>query len=123
MDVGTLRSRSLSWCELLPLVVRTTIIRRARRILTHGCHASIGSWYKRSEYGKRLAFFFSAAIVSGAFGGVLAVGLRHTVTRVGLTTDLPVPQAAISNMHGVGGRPGWAWIVRAVISTPRNRRQ
>jgi len=28
------------------------------------------SWYKRSELGIRAAFFFSAATVSGAFGGM-----------------------------------------------------
>jgi hypothetical protein len=33
------------------------------------------SWYKRSEFGIRAAIFFSAATVSGAFGGLLAV--RH----------------------------------------------
>ncbi|KAF8269763.1 major facilitator superfamily domain-containing protein [Lactarius quietus] len=49
-----------------------------------------GLWYKRCEYGIRTAIFFSAASVSGAFGGLLA--------------------AAISNMDGVGGKPGWAWI-------------
>ncbi|KAI0091563.1 MFS general substrate transporter [Irpex rosettiformis] len=47
-------------------------------------------WYKRSEFGLRLAFFQSATTVSGAFGGLLA--------------------AAISNMDGVGGKPAWAWI-------------
>lgn len=31
------------------------------------------SWYKRSEFGIRAAIFFSAATVSGAFGGLLAV--------------------------------------------------
>jgi len=31
------------------------------------------SWYKRSEFGLRAAIFFSAATVSGAFGGLLAV--------------------------------------------------
>ncbi|TVY86300.1 putative transporter [Lachnellula willkommii] len=47
-------------------------------------------WYKRSEFGIRAAIFFSAAAVSGSFGGLLA--------------------AAIVNMDGLGGRPGWAWI-------------
>ena len=32
------------------------------------------SWYKRSEFGIRAAIFFTAASVSGAFGGLLAVG-------------------------------------------------
>jgi MFS family permease len=48
------------------------------------------SWYKRSEFGLRAAVFFSAATVSGAFGGLLA--------------------AAISKMDGIGGKSGWAWI-------------
>lgn len=47
-------------------------------------------WYKRSELGIRAAIFFSAAAVSGSFGGLLA--------------------AAISKMAGVGGKGGWAWI-------------
>ncbi|KAF8269706.1 MFS general substrate transporter [Lactarius quietus] len=50
----------------------------------------LSCWYKRSEFGIRLAIFFSAVSVSGAFGGLLA--------------------AAISDMDGVGGKPGWAWI-------------
>ncbi|TFK66710.1 MFS general substrate transporter [Pluteus cervinus] len=50
----------------------------------------LSCWYKRSEFGIRAAIFFSAATVSGAFGGLLA--------------------AAISNMDGIGGKPAWAWI-------------
>ena len=33
---------------------------------------NIRSWYKRSEFGLRIAIFFSAATLSGAFGGLLA---------------------------------------------------
>ena len=36
------------------------------------------SWYKRSEFGIRAAIFFSAASVSGAFGGLLAVRIPVT---------------------------------------------
>ncbi|KAF9524342.1 major facilitator superfamily domain-containing protein [Crepidotus variabilis] len=50
----------------------------------------ITSWYRRHECGLRMAIFFSAATLAGAFGGLLARG--------------------ISEMKGVGGRPGWAWI-------------
>ncbi|KAH8997890.1 MFS general substrate transporter [Lactarius hatsudake] len=50
----------------------------------------LSCWYKRSELGSRVAVFFSSATVAGAFSGLLA--------------------AAIHNMDGVGGRPGWAWI-------------
>ncbi|KIN03905.1 hypothetical protein OIDMADRAFT_158863 [Oidiodendron maius Zn] len=55
-----------------------------------GINYYLSCWYKRSEFGIRAAIFFSAAAVSGSFGGLLA--------------------AAIENMHGLGGRPGWAWI-------------
>lgn len=55
-----------------------------------GVNFYLSCWYKRSEFGIRAALFFSAATVSGAFGGLLA--------------------AAISNMDGVGGKPAWAWI-------------
>jgi len=50
----------------------------------------LSCWYKRSEFGLRVAVFFAAATVSGAFGGLLA--------------------AAISNMDGVGGKAAWSWI-------------
>ncbi|KDQ26569.1 hypothetical protein PLEOSDRAFT_1042794 [Pleurotus ostreatus PC15] len=55
-----------------------------------GVNYYLSCWYKRSEFGLRAALFFSAATVSGAFGGLLA--------------------AAISNMEGIGGKPAWAWI-------------
>lgn len=50
----------------------------------------ITMWYRRHECGYRMALFFSAATLAGAFGGLLARG--------------------ISEMNGIGGRPGWAWI-------------
>jgi MFS family permease len=50
----------------------------------------LSCWYKRSELGIRIAIFFSAAALAGAFGGLLA--------------------AAIAQMNGLGGLSGWAWI-------------
>lgn len=47
-------------------------------------------WYTRYEYQWRMALFFSAVAVAGAFSGLLAYG--------------------ISFMHGVGGLQGWRWI-------------
>ncbi|PWW72079.1 MFS general substrate transporter [Tuber magnatum] len=55
-----------------------------------GVNYYLSCWYKRREFGIRAAIFFSAAAVSGSFGGLLA--------------------AAISQMNGVGGKRGWAWI-------------
>ncbi|KAI0077646.1 MFS general substrate transporter [Panus rudis PR-1116 ss-1] len=50
----------------------------------------LSGFYTRRELSLRIALFFSAASLSGAFSGLLA--------------------AAIQNMHGIGGKPGWAWI-------------
>jgi hypothetical protein len=47
-------------------------------------------FYARAELGKRVAIFFSATSLAGAFSGLLA--------------------AAIINMDGKGGKQGWAWI-------------
>ena len=47
-------------------------------------------WYRRHECGLRMAIFFSAATLAGAFGGLLA--------------------RAISGLDKKGGKPGWAWI-------------
>jgi MFS family permease len=50
----------------------------------------ITMWYRRHECGFRMAIFFSAATAAGAFGGLLARG--------------------ITEMDGLGGLEGWAWI-------------
>ncbi|CAG8953906.1 hypothetical protein HYFRA_00010867 [Hymenoscyphus fraxineus] len=55
-----------------------------------GVNYYLTSWYRRSECGFRMALFFSAATLAGAFGGILARG--------------------ISEMHGVGGLSAWSWI-------------
>lgn len=50
----------------------------------------LSSFYRRRDLAKRVAFFFSATSLAGAFSGLLA--------------------AAIINMHGLGGKKGWQWI-------------
>ncbi|KAK8035843.1 hypothetical protein PG991_001916 [Apiospora marii] len=50
----------------------------------------ITQWYCRHECGFRMALFFSAATLAGAFGGILARG--------------------IAEMSGVGGLSAWSWI-------------
>ena len=51
----------------------------------------ISSWYKRSEQSKRFAVYISAAILSGAFGGLLA-------------------GAITGNLEGSHGLRGWRWL-------------
>jgi MFS family permease len=52
--------------------------------------AYLSMFYRRRDLGKRIAFFFTATSLAGAFSGLLA--------------------AALLNMDGLGGKPGWAWI-------------
>lgn len=47
-------------------------------------------WYKRYEVMQRMAIFYAAASMSGAFSGLLAYGIQH--------------------MEGIGDRHGWQWI-------------
>jgi MFS family permease len=53
-------------------------------------------WYKRNERQFRVALFFSAASLAGAFGGILAFG--------------------IAKMKGVANYNGWRWIFILVSS-------
>ncbi len=55
-----------------------------------GVNYYITQWYCRHECGLRMALFFSAATLAGAFGGILARG--------------------IAEMSGVGGLSAWSWI-------------
>ncbi|KAH7385556.1 major facilitator superfamily domain-containing protein [Phaeosphaeria sp. MPI-PUGE-AT-0046c] len=55
-----------------------------------GVNYFLTQWYVRHECGFRMALFFSAATLAGAFGGILARG--------------------IAEMSGVGGKSAWAWI-------------
>lgn len=50
----------------------------------------ITQWYHPKELQTRIALFYMASALSGAFSGLLAFG--------------------IANMDGVGGQPAWAWI-------------
>ncbi|KAL2009378.1 hypothetical protein VTN00DRAFT_7572 [Thermoascus crustaceus] len=50
----------------------------------------LSMWYKRNEQHFRIALFFTAASLAGAFGGILAWGIAH--------------------MRGAGGYNGWRWI-------------
>lgn len=63
----------------------------------------LSCWYKRSEFGVRMAIFFSAAALAGSFGGLLA--------------------AAIAKMDGVSGKAGWSWIFHSGRSGHRPDRR
>ncbi|KAJ7777299.1 major facilitator superfamily domain-containing protein [Mycena metata] len=47
-------------------------------------------WYRHDQQARPIAFYFSAATLAGAFGGLLAF--------------------CIEKMNGLGGLPGWSWI-------------
>lgn len=80
--------------SMVPRTRRSRIVCPIDSVLTvrfPGVQFYLSCWYKRKEFGVRSAIFFSAAALSGSFGGLLA--------------------AAIANMNGLGGKAGWAWIV------------
>ena len=58
--------------------------------------AYLSTFYCRADLGKRVAIFFSATSLAGAFSGLLA--------------------AALVQMEGLGGKRGWAWIFIMCVS-------
>jgi len=48
------------------------------------------TWYKRDEQSWVVSLFMAGTTLAGAFGGVLAFGIRH--------------------MAGIAGKDGWSWI-------------
>ena len=59
-------------------------------------------WYKPAELSKRVALFYTASLVAGAFGGLLAGGL-------------------ITGMEGIGGVRGWKWYASFPFCLPYRR--
>lgn len=56
-----------------------------------GVLLTLSSWYKPNEQSKRFGVYISAAILSGAFGGLIAGAID-------------------SNLDGVHGIEGWRWL-------------
>ena len=56
-----------------------------------GVSLLLSSWYKKGEQAKRFSIFYSAAVLSGAFGGIIA-------------------GAITGSLDGVHGIAGWRWL-------------
>ncbi|KAI0268861.1 MFS general substrate transporter [Gloeopeniophorella convolvens] len=72
------------------LVIARIFLGLAEGGLFPGVTYYISLWYPRQMQAKRVAIFFSAATVAGAFGGILAYGIEH--------------------LEGKAGLHGWQWI-------------
>ncbi|EIM82963.1 MFS general substrate transporter [Stereum hirsutum FP-91666 SS1] len=72
------------------LIIARIFLGLAEGGLFPGVTFYISLWYPRRKQAKRIAIFFSAATIAGAFGGILAFG--------------------IEKMEGIGGLHGWQWI-------------
>ncbi|TFK67364.1 MFS general substrate transporter [Pluteus cervinus] len=72
------------------LIVARVFLGLAEAGLFPGVTFYLSLWYRRKDVASRIAIFFSAATVAGAFGGLLAFG--------------------IEKMEGIGGLHGWQWI-------------
>ncbi|KAI9148213.1 MFS transporter prlL [Paramyrothecium foliicola] len=73
------------------LVILRVFVGIAESGFAPGILLIISSWYKRGEQSKRFAVFMSAAILSGAFGGLLA-------------------GAITGGLEGAHGLRGWRWL-------------
>jgi MFS family permease len=73
------------------LVVLRVIIGCIEAGFAPGVLLVLSSWYKRTEQSRRFGVYISAAILSGAFGGLLAAVI-------------------VKNLEGVHGIRGWRWL-------------
>ncbi|KAJ5818078.1 vitamin H transporter [Penicillium riverlandense] len=73
------------------LVILRTIIGCIEAGFAPGVLLVLSSWYKRTEQSKRFGVYISAAILSGAFGGLLAAGI-------------------VDGLEGAHGIRGWRWL-------------
>jgi hypothetical protein len=104
--LGGIRGWTVPRSELLPLMVRSSRPLRPRTQPPF-------SWYKRSELGFRVALFFSAASVSGAFGGLLAVRKIGVFSRtpIDLTSERPRSRRWPGSVGNLAGRGSLSWKV------------
>ncbi|OQE15234.1 hypothetical protein PENSTE_c029G07134 [Penicillium steckii] len=73
------------------LVVLRVLIGCVEAGFAPGILLLLSSWYKRTEQSKRFGVYISAAILSGAFGGLIAAGI-------------------VDNLEGAHGIRGWRWL-------------
>jgi MFS family permease len=73
------------------LIVLRVIIGCVEAGFAPGVLLVLSSWYKRTEQSKRFGVYISAAILSGAFGGLLAAVI-------------------VDNLEGAYGIRGWRWL-------------
>ncbi|KAL5365160.1 major facilitator superfamily domain-containing protein [Aspergillus floccosus] len=73
------------------LVVLRTLLGCVEAGFAPGVLLVLSSWYKRTEQSRRFGVYISAAILSGAFGGLLAAGI-------------------VDGLEGVHGIRGWRWL-------------
>ncbi|KAF7588141.1 hypothetical protein BBP40_006141 [Aspergillus hancockii] len=73
------------------LVVLRTLIGCVESGFAPGVLLVISSWYKKTEQSKRFGIYISAAVLSGAFGGLIAAGI-------------------VGGLEGAHGIRGWRWL-------------
>ncbi|KAB8224601.1 major facilitator superfamily domain-containing protein [Aspergillus novoparasiticus] len=73
------------------LVVLRTLIGCVESGFAPGILLVISSWYKKTEQSKRFGVYISAAVLSGAFGGLIAAGI-------------------VGGLEGAHGIRGWRWL-------------
>ncbi|KAG9220504.1 hypothetical protein CCMSSC00406_0003960 [Pleurotus cornucopiae] len=72
------------------LVIARVFLGLTESGLFPGISYYLSLWYPKRNLAVRIAVFFGAGTIAGAFGGILAYGIEH--------------------MEGIGGLHGWQWI-------------
>lgn len=73
------------------LIVLRILVGSAEAGFAPGVLLVLSSWYKRTEQSKRFGVYISAAVLSGAFGSLIAAGI-------------------MDGLEGAHGLRGWRWL-------------
>jgi MFS family permease len=80
------------------LVALRTIVGVLEAGFAPGILLILSSWYRKNEQSKRFAVYISAAVLSGAFGGIIAGGIT-------------------GGLEGAHGLRGWRWLFVSYIGS------
>lgn len=91
------------------LVALRTIVGILEAGFSPGILLILSSWYKKEEQSKRFAFYISAAVLSGAFGGIIAGAITGYQEYLFFRNTQRLTNVN-SNLDGAHGITGWKWL-------------
>ncbi|KAL0956744.1 hypothetical protein HGRIS_002863 [Hohenbuehelia grisea] len=92
------------------LVIARVFLGLTEAGLFPGISYYLSLWYPKRNLAVRIAIFFAAGTIAGAFGGILAYGIEHMEGYVTVTGFQFFVIGSATTLFSIGGLHGWQWI-------------